>query len=183
MPIIATAKGDNEFPTAPAGTFAAVCVDVVDLGMIEVSWQGKEKRQHKIRIAWQIDEQQENGKPFLVSKRYTLSLHEKAALRKDLESWRGRSFTEPELEGFDVEALLGIGCYLCIVHTKKDGKTWANINAIMRFPKGVSAPVQRDYMRVKDRPEKQAQPDPSQDYGEPPATGWNEGATEDDVPF
>lgn len=183
MAIIATARGDNEFPTAPAGTFAAVCVDVVDLGMIEVDWGGKKKRQHKIRIAWQIEENQENGKPFLVSKRYTLSLHEKAALRKDLESWRGRAFTESELEGFDVEVLLGIGNYLCIVHTKKDGKTWANISAIMRLPKGAQSPTQRDYVRVKDRPDTKAMAAPQQgdteDYSEPPQYVWDD----NEVPF
>ena len=41
-----------------------------------------------------------DGKPFLVRRRYTASLHEKSALRKDLESWRGRAFTNVELDGF-----------------------------------------------------------------------------------
>ena len=46
-----------------------------------------------------------HGRRFDVARVYTLCLHERAALRKDLESWRGRKFTEQELDGFDLEKL------------------------------------------------------------------------------
>lgn len=180
MPIIAKASGGGaDFIPAPAGTWSAICVDVVDLGIVEVTWGKEAKRQHKIRIAWQIEERREDNKPFLVSKRYTLSLHEKASLRKDLESWRGRAFSDAELEGFDVENVIGISCYLSVIHTKKDGKTWANISAIMKLPKGAQAPASEGYVRVKDRPDTQAQPEAQPDYGEGPEPQWSV----DDVPF
>src|ERR1039458_9745361 len=108
MPIIAKSSGTS-YPPAPQGTHAAVCVDVIDLGMLKVAFGGKEKTQHKIRVVWQIEELRDDGKPHQVSRRYTNSLHEKAALRKDLESWRGNPFTPSELEGFDLEVLLSVG--------------------------------------------------------------------------
>lgn len=177
MPIIAKSSGSNFVP-CPEGAHAAVCVDVVDLGMMKVSFGGKEKTQHKIRIVWQIAEVMANNKPYNAQKRYTLSLHEKAALRKDLESWRGRAFTDKELEGFDVESVISVPCLINVMHQAREGSTYANVTAVMRLPKGMEAPTQRDYVRVCDRA-------PAESVGEssdgPPIDF--EGITDDDVPF
>lgn len=172
MPIIATASHSAEFIPAPAGVHSAVCVDVVDLGVLEVTYSGQTKRQHKIRIVWQIDEDMESGKPFIVQRRYTLSLHEKASLRRDLESWRGRPFTESELEGFDVETVIGVPCMLNIIHQQGQSGTFANVTSIMRLAKGINPVKAHDYIRVCDRaPEQQA---PESDFGN---------ITDDDIPF
>ena len=175
MPIIAKASNSN-FTPAPAGSHAAVCVDVVDLGVLTVEWGGKAKKQHKVRVVWQIDEDREDGTPFQVHRRYTLSLHEKAGLRKDLESWRGRAFSEQELDGFDVEVLIGVPCLLSVIHSKgNDGSVFANVASIMKLPKGMSAPTPRDYVRVCERqPEEQTQAVGTQPFGD---------ITDEDVPF
>jgi hypothetical protein len=170
MPIFA--KAGASFVPAPAGTHAAVCVDVIDLGMTEVTYSGKTQKKHKIVIAWQIDENMDNGKPFLVRRRYTCSLHEKATLRRDLESWRGRAFTDKELEAFDLESLLSAACLINVIHDSRNGSTFANVASVMRLPKGMTAPVSRDYIRVCDRPP--AQTDGIED---------GLGITDDDVPF
>ena len=173
MAIIAKSSGGN-FNPAPAGAWSSVCCDVVDLGILKVSYGGKEKEQHKVRLSWQIEEEMQDGKPFLVSKRYTLSLHEKAALRKDLESWRGRAFTDEELKGFDLEVLIGVPCMLSVVQVKSPttGDTYANIAAIMKLPKSTPALGVRDYVRVQDREAKDEGPEnhPME-------------ITDDDVPF
>jgi hypothetical protein len=49
--------------------------------MIEVTYLGKTQRKHKVTLVWQIDEDMDDGKPFLVRRRYTCSLHEKACCR------------------------------------------------------------------------------------------------------
>lgn len=175
MAIYAKASGSN-FTPAPAGTHAAVCVDVVDLGVIEATWNKKTLKQHKIRIVWQIDEERDDGKPYNVSRRYTLSLHEKAGLRKDLESWRGRAFTQEELQGFDVETVIGVGCLVNVVHNDKDGSTFANVAGVMKLGKGMTAPTLREYTRVCDRDPQESTTEsvPPNDFG---------GLTDDDVPF
>ena len=86
MAIIATAGDSKTYTPAPAGSHQAVCVDVIDKGILEVTYAGKTKKQHKVSLAWQIEELRDDGKRFLVYKRYTLSLNEKATLRHDLES-------------------------------------------------------------------------------------------------
>ena len=47
-------------------------------------------------------------------------------------------FNEDELKGFDIGKLLGINCMLQVLHTVKDGKTYANIASITPLPKGYS---------------------------------------------
>jgi hypothetical protein len=175
MPIIAKSSGGSFVP-CPPGAHSAVCVDVIDMGLLEVNWGGKKKSQHKIRIVWQVEEVMGDNKPFMVQRRYTLSLHEKATLRKDLESWRGKQFTAEELEGFDIEVLIGVPCLLNVIQEKKDGSTYANVASIMRLPKSMNALTQRDYVRVQDRT-------PAQAEAVTEGPQWDGGITDDDVPF
>ena len=85
-------KNDSKvYQIVPAGNHLAVCFSVVDLGTQEIEYQGEIKRQHKIRISWElVDELMEDGRPFVVSQKYTLSSFEKATLMQHLNSWRGR---------------------------------------------------------------------------------------------
>jgi len=169
MPIFVKASGN--FQPAPEGAHCGVCVDVVDHGVLTVTFQGKEQQRHKISLVWQLSEDMDSGKPFLVRRKYTASLHEKSSLRRDLESWRGRAFTSSELEAFDLESLIGVGCLLSIIHQSQNGSTFVNVVNVMRLPKNLIAPAIRDYVRVCNRPPAQAEAE--NDLG----------ITDDDVPF
>lgn len=144
----------REFERAPEGTHIAVCYSIVDLGIHKTGFtddHGNEKEAHKIRIAWELHgdgcvmtEGQNAGLPFSASKMYTASLHEKAILRQDLESWRGRAFTDKQLQGFKLNDLLGKPCFITLVHVTKtvEGKerTYVNVKGVMALPKGTSVP-------------------------------------------
>lgn len=176
MPIIAK-EGGGTYVQPPAGTFAAVCVDVADLGILEVTFGGETKKQHKIKLVWQLSEIKPDGKPYVISKRYTLSLHEKSSLRKDLQAWRGRPFTPAELGGFDLEALISVPALLNVIEETRAGKTFSNVASIMRIPKGMECPVPRDYVRVCDRTTESVAVAP------PPHESDSYEITDDDVPF
>jgi len=146
-----TAKATNEkqFELAPEGTHIARCIQIVDLGTQSVEFNGEKKEQHKARITWELPNEQrvfkeENGEqPFLVSKEFTVSLSDKANLRKVLESWRGKAFEENELQGFDVMNVLGVPCMLQIIHkTSKSGNKYAEISSVMKLMKGTVCPNQ-----------------------------------------
>ncbi len=137
MALVATAGSGKAFKPVPAGVHDAVCSHVIDLGF-EYSEQFQ-KESRKVMIIWEVNEPSDNGLPMTINKRYTLSLNEKAALRKDLRGWRGTDFTEEQLKGFDVEVLRGKQCQLHIIHNEKDGKTYANIAAVL--PKGKNSPA------------------------------------------
>lgn len=133
MGTVASDNGGKDFPQAPAGTHLAICYMVVDIGQQETHFGMKPK----IVIGWELPfELMEDGRPFAVSGFYTLSLSEKANLRKDLEAWRTRPFTEEEVKGFDVKNVLGKPCQVTIIHNLKDGKTRASVAGVAGVPKG-----------------------------------------------
>jgi len=101
-------------------------------------------------------------------------LHEKSALRKDLESWRGKKFTRDEEMGFDIERLIGVNCLLNITHNEVGDRTYANIVSIMPLAKGMRPITVREYVRKVDR-----QPDPA------PLLPRDEAGvpTDDEIPF
>lgn len=149
--IAADNGGGQDFAPAPAGPHPAVCCDIIDMGMIETEWQGKKRQTRKIRVAFQITELRDDGKRFVVSRRFTLSLSEKAALRAFLESWRGVPFTPEQLKGFNLVTLIGVPALIQVSHNKPKDRVDANIDAIMRLPKGMDKLSVVDYVRVKDR--------------------------------
>jgi hypothetical protein len=147
MALTAKEKNGADLEPIPAGVYVATCYGLVDLGTHPNPTFGNES--HKVLVQWEVPEVrgeferdgQRVSLPRAISKRYTLSLSEKANLRKDLESWRARRFTAEELGGFDLRALLGTACQLQIVHeTSKEGRTYASIAAIMALPRGTPRP-------------------------------------------
>lgn len=149
MPIIAR-DTRKEFTPAPEGLHQAVCCDVVDLGLVQTPWGEKSQ----VEIRWQLDgEDETRERRYMVSKRYTLSLNEKATLRQHLEAWRGRKFTPKELEGFDLEVLLGVNGQVQVVHVLTEkGNIFANVQAVVPLGKGMTKMrPSEEYIRVVDR--------------------------------
>jgi hypothetical protein len=117
-----------------AGVYPGVCAQIYDLGM-QAGYEGKQ--QHKIVLLFELDERKDDGKRYLISRTYTASLNEKAALRKDLESWRRKPFTSDELQGFDIEVLKGVPCQINVVsYQKQNGTAGTKIGAILPPAKG-----------------------------------------------
>lgn len=140
---------ETEFTPAPTGIHKAICVDVVDLGMVKSPFGDKPK----IRIVWELPEtKMEDGRPFIISERFTPSLDDRANLRKLLQTWRGRDFTDDELKGFNLENIVGASCSLIVTHNRgNNGKTYANVTAAVKTSDKVQS--RGDYKRVKDRPQ------------------------------
>jgi len=136
--------GGGDYKSLSAGSHIAVCNMVVDLGIQPGSGMYPEpKRQVLIRFEApneRIEYTDRDGKkqegPVVISKTFTASMHEKANLRKQLESWRGKKFTDEEAENFDVSSILGATCMLSVVETVKGDKVYANITSIGALPKG-----------------------------------------------
>lgn len=144
MGLVAKATGGSDYEPIPAGQYQAACLWVVDLGThYNVAY---DKRARKVLIGWEIPEVrieiekdgEKKNLPRMLSKTYTLSLHEKSTLRKELEMWRGKTFTEQELEGFDLSKLIGVNCMLQIIHKQVGEKTYANIVSITPLYKGLT---------------------------------------------
>jgi hypothetical protein len=183
-------------------TYQGVCVDVVDLG-IETPKNPQYRPAHKIRVVWQLNEtitkamvlaakkaagdnsgtlsdveKKLIGQRLLISQKYTLSLHEKAHLRKDLKALRGEDFAADELdEGFDVESMIGMNANINVIHnTGSDGKVYANIASLAPWKTKFGPPMEADenYTRVVDRKD---------NGGESSADDSGDDEDEDDIPF
>ncbi len=161
MAFIAT-KPESNYTPPPEGMHIARCYRLIDLGTQPKSYQGQAKGEaRKIMASWEIlgDERMPDGKPFTISKSWFLSMHEKASLRKDLESWRGKSFTTEEEHSFDVAKLLGAYCLLNIVQEPgADGSPYTKIKAITPLIKGMPKPepVNVNFIFDADDPDMEA---------------------------
>lgn len=148
MGIIAPAQTKSrEYELVPSGTHIATCFSMVHIGTIEQEYLGEKKLANKVRLSFEIPaEIREYGGidlPMSISKEYTLSMYDKANLRKDLESWRGKGFTDAEATNFDITNLLGVSCMISVVHrVSKLGNEYAVISTISPLMKGTSAPEQ-----------------------------------------
>lgn len=140
-------NGGGDFKRAPAGSHIAVCNLVADCGLQPGS-QSFPAPKRKIYIRFEIPTErvqyEKDGKevegPLTIGSFYTASMNEKATLRKHLEGWRGKAFSDDEAAAFDVSAILGKPCMLSVVESESGGKTYSNISGIGAVPKGFDAP-------------------------------------------
>jgi hypothetical protein len=116
----------------PEGDFSAVCVDIIDLGMVETAKWGPK---WKIAILFQINcVNEETGRVYELAERFTNSMNEKSALRKFLGQWRGRPYSEAEATtGIALDKLVGQKAVVTVVHNQVGDRTYANVFAIRRL--------------------------------------------------
>lgn len=150
-------KKDGEFQSVKPGTYQARCYRMIEIGTIKEDYQGQEKMLQKVMISWELPtekavfDEKKGEEPYAVSKTYTLSMSEKSNLRKDLESWRGKGFTEEEAKRFDLTVLLGKPCLLSVIlkpsKTNPDRK-YTVISSISPLIKGMECPDQINPTKV-----------------------------------
>lgn len=145
MGLIAKDKGGADIEPCPTGMHHAVCYGVVDIGTQPQFGKFPARRkvvllfefpEHRIELPDKQDASKLLDLPRALSITETLTLASKGNLRPILESWRGRQFTEQELEGFDLKNVIGANALINVVHQKKEEKTYANISTINPLQKG-----------------------------------------------
>lgn len=152
--------GGGDFKIVPAGNHVGICSMVVGLGkQLVQSQQYGDSVKPQIYIAWELphetiewtdkDGNTRSG-PMRIGKTFTLSLHENATLRAVLESWRSRAFTEEERRGFDINKLAGVVGMVNVLHTERNGKTYANVAGVTPLPKAMERPTPSDGALIYD---------------------------------
>lgn len=169
MGFIATdAGGEGNFKRVPAGAYIGRCYSLIDLGSQLTDGQFGKKIQHKIKIGWELFGEDDQGNPLTVdvdgvempmtiSKNYTVSLHEKANLRKELSAWRGRDFTDEEAKAFDVSKLVGAYGMVNVTTSENNGKTYSNVAGLTPIPSALRnakpLPVHKEVIFNLDDPD------------------------------
>lgn len=127
--------GPSEQP--PAGTHPAVLVALADLGTQHEEFGGEAKWQRQALLVWELPtKKRKDGKPFLMDAVVTLSLNEKAKLRKWAEAMTDAKI--PDGAAFDVTTLVGKACMVGVQHNEKG---YAKVTSVTGFPDmGIPAP-------------------------------------------
>lgn len=150
-----TARGsDSKFQPHPEGQYIGVCVDVINLGEKVQDFPGTTKYlASTCALVFRTGERNEETGDYIdIAREFTVSMGEKANLRKFLEQWRGRPYSEADVKnGVPLHKLEGQPGLLSIAH-KVSGKnrTYANITACVGVPKQMAAGVGQytDYVRA-----------------------------------
>ena len=147
MALIAKAGANVEFKMIAPWTYPARCTRIIDLWTQEKEWQWKKKEIHEVVIGFEFPTELEVfneerwEEPYFLSKYFTLSLWEKANLRKFLETWRWKTFTQEELDGFDLEKLIWLPALVSVIEvTTKSGVIKSIIGWATTLPKGMEVP-------------------------------------------
>lgn len=139
MSLTVNAEASSSIAPVEEGTHLGVCSMLIDLGMQYSETYKKSSR--KVLIGWELPDEtielDDGPHPRTLSKRYTASLSDKSNLRKDLAAWRGRDFTPDELKAFDLKNIVGASCLITVIHSTNGEKTYANIQSIVKLPKGM----------------------------------------------
>ena len=136
-------KTGGDFEKMAPGLKQAVCSHLVDLGTQETLWGDK----RRVMLLFEFSETMKDGRPFMLQKEYNPTLVENSNLRADLETWRGRQFSnqelgldqsgnpDPNLAGFDLESVVGANCFINVGDkTSKQGKIYSEIKNINPLP-------------------------------------------------
>lgn len=151
--ITAKSDGSKTWAKASEGQHQCVLVDVIDLGMQQESYMGgPPKMVHKCALVWQIEEiNPDTSNPFEMSKEFTVSMGEKANLRKFLGVWRGKSYTDAEAtEGAPLHKLYAINGLMGIEHKQSKSnpeRTYANVLSVSPLPKAMQKIQPNEYVR------------------------------------
>jgi len=130
---------------APQGMHLARIYQIIDLGTTEQGGQFAGKKR-KVQILFELPletaifDTQKGEQPFYARNMYTLSMHEKSTLRKDVHSMLGKQLNDDEAKSFNIFNLLGKECMVNIIHKQSGDKTYANIQTITPVPKGMICP-------------------------------------------
>jgi hypothetical protein len=136
--MILQSKSSGDFKPHPEGIHPAVCVDLIDLGLMESEYMGVRRLVNKVRLVFETEQRNEEGKNCTLAKTFTASLNTKAKLAEFLGKWRGRPVAPGEF--IDLSKLLGACCTLVISHQQNPvGRTYASIDAVSKPTKRIVA--------------------------------------------
>jgi hypothetical protein len=150
MALVLESKVGGDFKPHVEGIHPAVCVDVIDLGLVETEFQGQRRLVNKVRLVFETEQRTEDGRNCTLSKTYTASLHPKASLTVSLGTWRGRPVGLAE--SIDLAKLIGACCTLVLSHRQSvAGRTYASIDAISKPTKRLVASGSYDPALARQR--------------------------------
>lgn len=135
-----TARGsESKFKAHPDGQYVGQCVDTIDLGEHVHTFAGDDSYlEQRCALVFRTGEKNPDTGEFIdVNKEFTVSMGDRANLRKFLEQWRGRAYTPEQVKaGVSLDKLTSNHGLLTIAQkqNKAGTRTYAEITACVGVP-------------------------------------------------
>jgi hypothetical protein len=125
-------------PPVEPGVYMAICIGCVDLGeqYNETFKNRSNKCLYIFELIGETIEVDGEMKPRQLSKEFAISSSSKSNLRKFIESWNGKSYTDDDFMELDLFDQIGKSCQINVV--LNDTKEYANIDNLMPLPRGMA---------------------------------------------
>lgn len=148
--------GGKDFELVEDMIQGAVLADIVDKGIVDNKFKPGTKV-HKCYFVWIMSEEDSDGKNKRVFESFTVSMNEKATLRKRYKELTGKKDEDIKAMKSAIELDSLIGIQRMLVLSKEDGdngKPFVKVTATMPLKKGQTAPaIPSDFVRKQDQTE------------------------------
>lgn len=136
-------RAKPKIPPVEPGVYIAVCVYSIDLGEQLCEYKDKSKSyNNQVQLGFEligetveIDGKQE---PRTLSRTLNFARSKNSSLRKFVQSWLGKTFSDETFDEFDTNDLVGMPAQLSVI--LNESGDYSNIDTIMQLPKGMPAP-------------------------------------------
>ena len=146
--VVVESNGFEKVELPESGAYQARCYGLAMIGSHENKYYTDTLPSRKLILFFELStelhviDETKGEQPFSANMFFTVSLGKKSNLRPFITNWRGTSFTESELKGFDLKTLIGKPCLLTVEKSvnKNTEKEFLKIIGISSLPKGFVVP-------------------------------------------
>jgi len=165
-PFVGNARsGGGDFELPEPGSHLATIVALVDCGTHDEVYDNYGvqvvKPTRKAFLVFELDgSAKQDGTPFVLSKEYSVSTHERGGLRKLAETLRGKRYDDSLMnpdgsrgEKIDYTKLVGVSCIVNVAvnKSKTSGKEYAPVKEVTAKLKGQSPTSKPTYLDAKGK--------------------------------
>lgn len=141
--------GGKKFEKPEDDTYIGVIADVIDLGILPKTYNGKTTYVPKTRIIWLLNKNDSTGQPFQIMEQFTASMSETARLFKRVKQILGVAPPAP----YDTDQLIGLTRRVFVV---KEGE-YSQIQGISPLKAGdIPMAIPAGYVRDSGQAAKRA---------------------------
>lgn len=136
-------RAKPKLPPVEPGPYIAVCVHSIDLGEQLCEYKDKGKSyNNQVQLVFELigETVEIDGKPEprTLSRTFNFARGRNGGLRKFVQTWLGKTFSDEAFAEFDTNDLVGMPAQLSVI--LNESGEYANIDTIMQLPKGMPAP-------------------------------------------
>lgn len=138
IPTLTASDPKKKYELCPEGTYQAALIRAYYCGRHANKYNPANPPQAKLVLVFELDEPLSDGSGnHIMSTTVTYSLNEKSGLTKLLKPVMGSSYPDKPGQQLDISTLIDMRVMLTVGHETRGEKTYANIAALARVPRGM----------------------------------------------